>query len=82
MTAGHLLGSILLLKNLARKNNTKSMMTYIEKLCSVCPDGISLERAKINNKFKNTIADVEKNLMDNELNHHALKCIGDASHRF
>jgi hypothetical protein len=76
-TVGHPLGSILLklvqdTTNLARKNNTKSMVTNVEELCSAFHNGIRLERAKLNNKFENTIADVERTLMDKELNHHAI----------
>jgi hypothetical protein len=52
-------------------------------MCSALYNGIRLERAKIINKhLLNTIADVEISLMDKKLNHHAIKCIGDASHRF
>jgi hypothetical protein len=76
-TSNHPLGSILLklvqdTTNLARKNNTKSMVTNVEELCSAFHNGIRLERAKLNNKFENTMADVEKSLMDKELNHHAI----------
>jgi hypothetical protein len=51
-------------------------------MCSALYNGIRLERAKQMKYLLNTIADVEINLMDKELNHHAIKCIGDASHRF
>lgn len=76
-TAGHPLGSILLklvqdTTNLARKNNTKSMVTNVEELCSAFHNGIRLERAKLSNRFENTVADVERSLMEKELNHHAI----------
>jgi hypothetical protein len=48
------------------------MVTNVEELCSAFHNGIRLERAKLNNKFENTIADVERTLMDKELNHHAI----------
>jgi hypothetical protein len=76
-TAGHPLGNILLkilqdTTNLARKNNTKSMATNIEELCSSFSNGIRLERAKLGNKVENSLADVERNIIEKELNNHSI----------
>jgi hypothetical protein len=76
-TASHPIGSILLkivqdTTNLAKKNNSKSMATNIDELCTAFHNGIKLERASLNNKYDSTIADVEKSLMDKELNAHTI----------
>jgi hypothetical protein len=76
-TAGHPLGNTLLklvtdLTNIARKNNIKSMVTNADELCSDFYNGMRLERAKLNNKYENTVNDVERILMDKELNSHSI----------
>ena len=76
-TQAHPIGNILLkivqdTTNLARKNNTKSMATNIDELCTAFHNGIHMERAKLNNLYDTTIADVERSLMDKELNAHSI----------
>ena len=57
---------------LAKKNNTKSMEINLDKLCSDFHNGICLERAKVNNKYDNTVSDVGRALMKKELNSHCM----------
>ena len=76
-TAGHPIGKALLklaqdVTILAKKNNTKAMETNLDELCSDFHNGIRLERAKVNNKYDNTVSDVERALMKKELNSHCI----------
>jgi hypothetical protein len=76
-TSAHPIGNILLkilqdTTNLAKKNNTKAMATNIDELCTAFHNGIKLERANLHNRYESTIADVEKSLMDKELNAHTI----------
>ena len=76
-TAGHPIGKALLklaqdVTVLARKNNSKAMETNLDELCSDFHNGIRLERAKFNNKYDNTVSDVERALLHKELNSHCI----------
>jgi hypothetical protein len=48
------------------------MATNIEELCSSFSNGIRLERAKLGNKMENSLADVERNIIEKELNNHSI----------
>ena len=76
-TAGHPIGKALLklaqdVTTLAKKNNSKAIETNLDELCSDFYNGIRLERAKVNNKYDNTVPDVERALMKKELNSHCI----------
>lgn len=76
-TESHPLGSILLKivqdnTKLAEKSKLKSMVTNINDLCESFYNGINMERTKVNTVLNNTVAGVEKSLLDKELNSHTI----------
>lgn len=76
-TEDHPLGSILLKivqdnTKLAEKSKLKSMVTNINDLCESFYNGINMERTKVITKLNNTVAGVEKSILDKELNSHTI----------
>lgn len=76
-TASHPLGNILLKMvqdqlNIARRTNCKDMETNVNDLCSAFHSAIRTERANVNNKVRDTVSQVEENLMNKELNSHSI----------
>ena len=86
-TSEHPLGNILLKivqdqTNLTRKSKNGGMVTNIKDLCSSFHNAIKLERANINHKLTNTVAGVERSLMDKELNSHSINAAVEPPTRF
>ena len=76
-TAGHPVGNNLLkltqdVTILARKNNFKAMETNLNELSSDYHNGIRRKRAKVKNKYNNTVPDVDRALLNKELNSHCI----------
>jgi len=76
-TNAHPLGKILLKMvedqtYLARKTNNKEMATNIDDVCVAFYNAIKLERNNFNGKVKETVSQVEENLMAKELSAHSL----------
>lgn len=76
-TERHPLGNILLKlvqdnTKLAEKSKLKSMVTNVNDMCANFQNAINLERANVTTKVNNTVAGVEKSLLDKELNSHSI----------